>query len=114
MEGSPKPNTGRKTGERNVSGVAIRTLSVNEAIGDALRTWSAKFVARRIKTSTRTVEDWQRGKSGPQAKHFVAMLQDDELCAAVLTAIGRGDIATRAAMLAKLKEARDAIEGALE
>lgn len=103
MEGSPKSNTGRKTGERSVHSVAIRTLSVNEAIGDALRSWSAKFVARRIKTSTRTVEDWQRGRSGPQAKHFVAMLQDDELCARLLEAAGRGDLARSAETIAALK-----------
>jgi hypothetical protein len=69
---------------------------VNEAIGDALRVWSAKFVARRIKTSTRTVEAWREGRSGPQAKHFVAMLQDDELAPALLSACGRSDLATRA------------------
>jgi hypothetical protein len=111
MERTPKRIPNRKTGERSVPSVAIRTLSVNEAIGEALRGWSAKFVARRIKTSTRTVEAWREGKSGPQAKHFVAMLQDDELCARLLEAAGRGDLADSAATIAKLRAALGAVEG---
>lgn len=96
MVETPKRNAVKSAGERIVSSVAIRTLSVNEAIGDALRAWSAKAVARRLKTSTRTVEAWREGRSGPQAKHFVAMLQDDELAPALLAACGRGDLATKA------------------
>ncbi|WP_319798301.1 hypothetical protein [Nitrobacter sp.] len=87
--------------------VAIRTLSVNEAIADALRSLSAKFVARRIKTSTRTVEAWREGRTGPQAKHFVAMLHDDELCVLLLKGIGRDDLAHAAEVIAvknRLKE----------
>lgn len=105
MERSPKRYAGEIPGVRKVNGVAIRTLSVNEAIGDALRNWSAKFVAQRIKTSVRTVEDWREGRSGPQAKHFVAMLQDDELCARLLEAAGRGDLARSAETIAALKAA---------
>lgn len=105
MERSPKADTYRKTGERSVSDVAIRTLTVNESIGEALRGWSAKFVARRIKTSTRTVEAWRDGKSGPQAKHFVAMLQDEVLCSKLLEAAGRGDLARSAETIAALKRA---------
>lgn len=111
MEPTSKLTPVRKTGERSVSSVAIRTLSVNEAIGEALRGWSAKFVARRIKTSTRTVEAWREGKSGPQAKRFVAMLQDDELCAKLLEAAGRGDLAKSADTIAKLRAALGAVEG---
>ena len=88
-----------------MSSVAIRTLSVNEAIGEALRGWSAKFVAKRVKTSARTVENWREGRTGPQAKHFVAMLQDDELCARLLEAAGRGDLARSAETIAHLKAA---------
>ncbi len=88
-----------------MNAVAIRTLSVNEAIGEALRHWSAKFVAQRVKTSPRTVEMWREGRSGPQAKHFVAMLQDDELCVRLLEAAGRGDLARSAETIAALKAA---------
>lgn len=105
MAQTPKSNAVKSTGERIVSSVAIRTLSVNEAIGEALRTWSAKFVARKLKTSTRTVEAWREGRSGPQAKHFVAMLQDDELCARLLEAAGRGDLARHQQTIAHLKAA---------
>lgn len=97
-----------------MNSLAIRTLTVNEAIGRALSRWPTKVIQRVVKTSERTVENWREGRTGPQAKHIAAMLSDDELCAAVLTAMGRGDIATRAAMVATLKETRDAIEGALE
>lgn len=97
-----------------MSSVAIRTGSINEAIGAALRHWSAKFIARRIKTSARTVEDWQSGRSGPQVKHVAAMLQDDELAEALLIALGRADIATRARMVAILKETQAVIGKAAE
>lgn len=76
-----------------MSGVAIRTLSVNESIGEAFRRWSAKFVAQRIKTSTRTVEAWREGRSGPQVKHVAAILQDPILCPEFLRALGRADLA---------------------
>ena len=105
MESSSGKTTGESRGVRRVNTVSIRTLSVNEAIGAALRNWSTKFVARRLKTSTRTVEAWREGRTGPQAKHFVAMLQDDELCARLLEAAGRGDLARSAETIAALKAA---------
>lgn len=111
MERSSKPDAVKRTGERKLTAIAIRTLTVNEAIGDALRQWSAKFVARRIKTSVRTVEAWREGRAGPQAKHFVAMLNDDELCAKVLEAAGRIDLARSAETIAKLRAALGAVEG---
>ena len=97
-----------------MTSVAIRTLSVNEAIAEALRPWSPKAIATRVKTSVRTVENWKQAKTGPQAKHMAAMMGDDELCAALLTAMGRADIATRARMVAALKQTHDAIGEALE
>lgn len=71
----------------------IRTLTVNEAIGDAFKKWTASFIARRLKTSERTVENWQQKRTGPQAKHVAAILADDLLCPAFLRAVGRADIA---------------------
>ena len=105
MESSSGKAPDKSTGVRRVNSVAIRTATVNEAIGDALRHWSTKFVAQRVKTSVRTVEAWREGRSGPQAKHFVAMLQDDELCARLLEAAGRGDLARSAETIAALKAA---------
>jgi membrane glycosyltransferase len=93
-----------------MSSVAIRTLSVNEAIGDALKRWPTKFICERLKTSQRTVENWKQARTGPQAKHMAAMMNDDELCGALLTAMGRSDLATRAKMVAILKETRDALD----
>lgn len=87
--------------------VAIRTMTVNEAIGAALRGLSAKFVAKRIKTSTRTVEGWREGRTGPQAKHFVAMLQDDELCALLLEGVGLESLAQQQKILAAKKRLQE-------
>jgi transcriptional regulator with XRE-family HTH domain len=96
METSFPKNTRKSSGTQNVNGVAIRTLSVNEAIADALRPWSPKAIAKRVRTSVRTVENWKNGRTGPQAKHVAAILNDAELGPAFLTAVGRADLATRA------------------
>lgn len=96
MESSAGKNTRKSSGVRRVNSVAIRTSSVNEAIGEALRHWSIKFIVSRVKTSPRTVENWREGRTGPQAKHVAAMLQDAELGPALLTAMGRSDLATAA------------------
>lgn len=103
MGNSQQKHARKSNGAKRMSSVAIRTLSVNEAIGEALRGWSAKFVAKRVKTSARTVENWREGRTGPQAKHFVAMLQDDELCSRLLEAAGRGDLAHAAKVIAAEK-----------
>lgn len=105
MERSSGKAPSKSVGVRRVNSVAIRTLSVNEAIGEALRHWPTKFIAKRVKTSARTVEAWREGTRGPQAKHFVAMLQDDEICARLLEAAGRGDLARSAETIAALKAA---------
>jgi transcriptional regulator with XRE-family HTH domain len=99
MESSFRKNTRKSSGTRNVNGVAIRTLSVNEAIADALRPWSPKAIAKRVRTSVRTVENWKNGRTGPQAKHVAAILNDAELGPAFLTAVGRSDLATRAELV---------------
>ena len=87
-----------------MNSVAIRTLTINEQIAEALKAWPTNAIVRIVKTSKRTVENWKQARTGPQAKHVAAMLADDELCAALLTAMGRADIATRAKMVAVLKE----------
>lgn len=111
MESSFPKDTRKSSGTRNVNGVAIRTLSVNEAIAEALRPWSPKAIARRVRTSVRTVENWKNGRTGPQAKHVAAILNDAELCTAFLTAVGRADLATRAE-LASLHQRISALQAA--
>ena len=96
-----------------MSSVSIRTMSVNESIAEALRAWPTNTIVRIVKTSKRTVENWKQARTGPQAKHMAAMMTDDELCAALLTALGRADVATRAAMIASLKETRAALDGVM-
>lgn len=111
MESSFPKDTRKSSGTRNVNGVAIRTLSVNEAIADALRPWSPKAIAKRVRTSVRTVENWKNGRTGPQAKHVAAILNDAELGPAFLTAVGRADLATRAELVS-LQRRIDALQAA--
>lgn len=113
MESAARKNARISSGENRMSSVAIRTLTINEAIAAALRPWSVGAIAERVKTSKRTVENWKLAKTGPQVKHIAAMLNDDELCDAMLEAFGRADLAGRARMTAILKEARGAIDDAL-
>ena len=105
MESSSGKNARKSSGARRVNTIAIRTKSINEAIADALRGCTAKWVADRVETNLRTVENWKQAKTGPQAKHVVAMLNDDELCARFLKAAGREDLARSAETIAALKAA---------
>lgn len=93
-------------GVRKVNGVAVRPLSITEVFVEALQGWSAKLVAarlrRRVAVSARTVESWKQAKRTPHARHMVAMLSDDELCAALLAAAGRGDLARHQETIAAL------------
>ena len=80
-----------------MNAITADPTSVNDAIASALRRWSAKFIAGRVRgASLRTIENWREGKAGPQAKHLAVMLQDDVLCPALLKAIGRDDLAADA------------------
>src|SRR6185503_6654628 len=85
MAKSADPNTRKTCGVRIVHALAISTHSINEAFAELLRPFTAKEIARRLKLpSSRTVENWKEAKTSPQAKHVVAMLADDELCALLL------------------------------
>lgn len=114
MESSSSKPTAKSNARKRMSSVAIRTLSVNESIAEALRGWSTNSIVSIVKTSKRTVENWKQGRTGPQAKHMAAMMTDDELCEALLTAMGRADIATRARMVAVLKRTQSVLGEALE
>lgn len=84
--------------------VAITTFDANETLADKLKGFCAKVLARRAGgASTRTAENWLAGENGPTWKHTVAMLNDDELCARLLEAAGRGDLARSAETIAALK-----------
>lgn len=82
-----------------MSTLAIRTMTVNEAIAAMLRPFPVKVIARKIETSARTVENWREGRTGPQIKHVAAMLQDPDLGPALLSALGRQDLAAHAEIL---------------
>lgn len=81
------------------------TWDANTSLADALRGLGAKILARKAQTSPRTAENWLAGDNGPTWKHTVAMLNDDELCARLLEAAGRGDLARSAETIAALKAA---------
>jgi hypothetical protein len=94
-------------GVRRVNAVALTATDIFVA---ALRHYSAKFIAARLKASTRTVEGWRQGKSAPQGRHVLAMLTDDELCARLLKEAGRGDLAHAQETITSLRKALGNVE----
>lgn len=90
--------------------VAVSTFEANNVLADALRRFGAKILARKVGTSPRTAENWVAAKAAPTWKHTVAMLNDDELCALLLEAAGRGDLAHEAKVIAARKRLRE-LEG---
>jgi hypothetical protein len=105
MEKSGKRSTRNFRG-RSVAGVAIHsTFDLAAGLAAMLRPYTPKAIAKRIGASPRTVENWKEGENGPTWKHAVAMLNDDELCAKLLEAAGRGDLARSAETIAALKAA---------
>lgn len=80
------------SGGRSVNTLEIRTLTINDSIAQHFAQWSSKFIANRLKTSERTVENWKQRRTGPQVKHVAAILSDDVLGPAFLKALGRADI----------------------
>jgi hypothetical protein len=106
----PDP-TQSNTHNRGVRRVNAFALSSTDAFMEALRHYSAKFIAARLKTSPRTVEAWKQGKSTPQGRHTLAMLNDDELCARLLQAAGRGDLAHAQETITALRTALGKVEG---
>jgi hypothetical protein len=100
------PKVTRKFRERSVTSVAISsTYDLAARWPDLLRKFSPRAIAQRIGASPRTVENWKDGANGPTWKHTVAMLNDDELCARLLEAAGRGDLAKHQETIAALKRA---------
>ena len=99
-------NSTRKLQGRRVSSIAVgSTFDLASTWRDLLRPYTPKAIAARIGASPRTVDNWRDGENGPTWKHTVAMLHDDELCALLLEAAGRGDIARSAKTIAALKAA---------
>ena len=81
------------------------TFDANTSLAESLRGLGAKIIARVAQTTPRTVENWQAGANGPTWRATVAMLNDDELCARLLEAAGRGDLARHQETIAALKAA---------
>jgi hypothetical protein len=111
VEKAQKSTTRKTNGVRNVS-TAITTFSVSEQFSAMLRPFSAKEIARRLHLpSVRTVENWKEGRTAPQARHVVAMLSDDELCARLLELGGQAELANSKDTITKLRAALGAVEG---
>lgn len=106
-------DTRKSSGVQSVSALAISTHSVSDAFARMLRPFSAKEIANRLQLpSWRTVENWKEGKTSPQAKHVVAMLHDDELCALLLAdVIGRKDAAHQIKVEAARRRLKELEEG---
>lgn len=103
MENSGPKNVRNFRG-RSVSSVVIgSTYDLAARWPDLLRKFSPRAIAQRIGASPRTVENWKDGANGPTWKHTVAMLNDDELCARLLEAAGRTDLAQEAEIIAMRK-----------
>lgn len=103
MEKSARPNRRTVCGERNVSIASLSTYEANNTLADVLRKFGAKILARRAGTSPRTAENWCAAKAAPTWRHTVAMLNDDQLCAALLKAAGRNDLATEQKLIVARK-----------
>jgi hypothetical protein len=101
---------GKFSGARRVNSASTSPISINEAIAQQFSRWSTNFIARRLNTSVRTVENWRQGRTGPQAKHVAAILSDEILAPAFLVAIGRADIADLVAARDHLIAARQALD----
>jgi len=63
-------------------------------IQELLADWSPREVAKRIGCTPKTVENWKKGKGGPQAKYVVAMLNDADLWKVPLLAAGKVELVT--------------------
>lgn len=95
----------RKIRGSRVTSLAAGTFDANISLAEHLRGLAAKVVAKIAQTTPRAVENWQAGANGPTWRATVAMLNDDELCARLLEAAGRGDLARSAETIAALKAA---------
>lgn len=89
----------------------VGTFDANTSLADALRGIASKVVAKIAQTTPRTVENWQAGQNGPTWRATVAMLNDDELCAKLLEAAGRTDLAHAQETITALRTALGKVEG---
>jgi hypothetical protein len=93
----------KKRKVRAMSTFSVSTHDSTAILAEKLRGYGAKVLARMVGTSPRTAKNWLDASNAPTWKHTVAMLNDDELCAKLLEAAGRGDLARSAETIAALK-----------
>lgn len=104
--------TTQKIQERVVPSVAIgSTFDLAAGLKEFFRPYTPKAIAERIGASPRTVDNWRDGENGPTWRHTVAILNDDELCARLLQAAGRSDLAHAQETITALRMALGKVEG---
>ena len=102
----------QKLQERRVSSAAMgSTFDLAFAWKRVLAPYTPKTIAKRIGASPRTIDNWRDGENGPTWKHTVAMLNDEELCARLLEAAGRADLANAQETITALRRALGKVEG---
>lgn len=87
------------------------TWSATAALKAAFASLSAKTLAEKAETNTRTAENWKAGANGPSWPIVVRFLQDPELAPVLLRAAGREDLADADQVLEKLRAAKRALAG---
>ena len=92
-----------------MNSLAVHAMPITDSIAEMLRRFSVKAIVRKIDVSPRTVENWREGRTAPQARHMVAMLRDDELCALLLEKVNP-DAAHQVKVAAARKKLKD-LEG---
>lgn len=93
-----------------MSTYAISTHDSTAALAEKLRGYGAKMLARMVGTSPDTTKKWINASNAPTWKHTVIMLNDDELCAKLLSAAGRDDLAHAQETITALRKALGKVE----
>lgn len=87
----------------------VTTLQAVESLASVLEPFTASVIARAAETNLRTAENWKAGNNGPDWTRVCRMMHHPEIGPALLTAMGRTDIADAVEVLAKLKAAKAAL-----
>ncbi len=93
-----------------MSAIAIRTGSINDRVAEAFSRFGTRWIAHRLETSDRTVENWKAKRTGPQVKHVAAILHDPILRPEFLKALGLAELADLDKARTQLMAAKAALD----
>lgn len=88
---------------------AVTTLRATESLKSVLEQFTASVIASAAETNLRTAENWKAGNNGPDWTRVCRMMHHPELGPALLTAMGRDDLANVDQALGKLRSAKRAL-----